>query len=658
MFKDKYKKEMDNIKPSDECIDEVLLYNPTPKRFNSKRIVFVAVISILIFSLVCSVVISAFNTNITEDRNYDNSEPEIVLNGIRKAESYDEIKAIINNNFILEDFGNGDVNIAPDTTVDVEEDNATTGEPDHSDTNNQVDGVQESDIIKNDGKYIYYYSRTNDKLYITKTENGKMYQSSVIDMSETSVISMFLLKNKLAVIGYKNNGSNKTSDQELFFGKTHCDYYDITDKSNPVLTASTSQDGNYKDSRVVGSIVYIVTNHWAFDEENLIPKCNGVRIDVNRIYIPNKINSNSFTVITAFDSKTQSDNFKSVISIMCGASHIYSGKENLYIMNRTYEDIKNSEIDTLSNTVIYKININDGKLSLLARGMVHGTVEDQFCIDESENTLRIATYIRFLTNKNGTTSFEPENTASRIYCLNEKLEVIGKSEDIGISERLKSVRYIGNIAYAVTFRQTDPLYAIDLSNPKSPKILSELKIDGFSTYMHPYGDNYLIGIGYDADPETGVSTGLKVTLFDISNPADVFDVSSYIIKWYDGDNSGHYNTEAAYNHKALLIDYKKGIIAIPLTKTTYVSETIFEEPYTYEEWKNHTKTSFAFLSFDGNTLTEKATIDISEYTEDYYHSNHKIRALYIGNYGYVIDNERIISISLETINVVSTFLFE
>ncbi len=662
MFKDKYKQEMDRIKPSNESISKILLSNTPPRKFNTKRILMIAVASVLVFSLVCSFLISALRTNEAKDKYTEDNKNEIQLQGIRKAESYHEIESALknfnNNNFILDDFVNdGLAPEMPDIDVDVEEDNNTTDDPDHSDTNNQVNGVQESDVVKNDGKYIYYYSDINRKIYIIETANDSMKQVSVIDASRTSVISMFLLDNKLAVIGYarKNPNETLTDDYEYSDNKTRCDYYDITNINEPKFLYSTSQDGYYIDSRAIENTVYVITKYLVHDYS--IPECNNLRIGVESIYIPDYINSSSYTIITAFDSQSQNNNFKSVISILGGASTIYSGTENLYFTEYAPSKGENYGFVSSSNTAIYKIHLNDGILALNACGFVEGSVKDQFSLDESNGILRVATHIKFAKIEGENISFDRENTANRVYCLNENLQIIGKSEDIGISEEIKSVRYIGNIAYVVTFRQTDPLYAIDLTDPQKPKTLSELKIDGFSTYMHPYGSKYMIGIGYDADPETGITTGLKVTVFDISNPADIFDVSSYIVKW-NNDNSVHYETEAAFNHKALLIDYNKGIIAIPLTKTTYVVETIFEEPYTYEEWTSHTKTSFIFLSFDGKSLKENATIDISEYTDDYYHSNRNIRAHYIGNYGYIIDNEKIFSISLKTMEIIAEIIFE
>ncbi len=672
MFKNKYKREMDKIEAPEGALNKIFTPDVPDRKFSAKRILLIATVSILIFSLLFSIAITAMlSNNKSENKQFiessNDKQNNIELNGIHKAESYDEIKNALKQShsssddifvdFTIEEMAPG-VDTAPDREPILDE--SVQEDNDFSGTNNQIDDVQESDVVKNDGKFIYYYSHTNNKLYITETSNGIMEQASVIDMNNTAVISMFLLKDTLTVIGYNKNDSKELlpGDYKFYSNETRCDYYDITDKSNPKLRYSTTQDGYYVDSRVIENTVYIVTKHYVYDcEDDIIPECNNIPLTADSIYIPDRINSSSFTIITAFDPKSQNNNFKSAISIVGGASTVYSGKDNLYFTEHIPAKTADSGYVASCNTSIYKVGLNNGDLILSACGTVEGAVKDQFSIDEKNNILRIATNIQFMKIDNGIASFDSESRVNKVYCLNEKLEIIGKSENIGITEQIKSVRYIDDIAYVVTFRQTDPLYAIDLSDPTNPKTLSELKIDGFSSYMHPYGDNYMIGIGYNANPNTGITTGLKITVFDISNANNIFDISSYIINNWEDDNASHNDTEAAYNHKALLIDYKKGIIAIPLTETYAICEKIPNDPYFYEKWTTHTKTSFVFLSFNGKTLTEISRIQISEYVNEY-SGNHNTRGLYIGNYGYIVDNEKIISISLETMNIVSTYPFE
>ncbi len=657
MFKDKYKREMDNIKPSEESIKKIL--NPSPKR-NNRSIIRIAIACILSIALIFSFAIGAFINSKKEtsyDRKYDkndesdvSSEETIKLTGIRKAKSHSEINTILKDAFNnppgygfndpltgVDQFGNA---VAPDRAPELEDgvvEENTGSDSDHSDTNNQVSGVQESEIIKNDGEYIYYYSTDIQKLYIIKANNGNPIEISKINLPNTSVMGMMLFENTICIINYK-------------YPKTHCDYYDITDKSAPKLKYSTTQDGHYIDSRAIGNMLYVITNYYIYRYDDIIPECNDDRIEAECIYIPDHINSSAFTVITAFDVSSDKNEFKSSLSILGGASTIYSGKENLYFFKHSFDNKTVSGLISNLNTSIYRIALNNGNLILDGSGCVPGTAKDQFNIDESGDILRIATNMQLYerNEQNEIISYLSEKTVNRVFCLDKDLKIIGQSEDIGITEQIKSVRYIGDIAYVVTFRQTDPLYAIDLSNPESPKTLSELKIDGFSTYMHPFGSNYMIGIGYDADPENGRTTGLKITVFDISNPNNIFDISSYVLNWDHNIGESYYDSESTYNHKALLIDYKKNIIAIPLTETIHG-----------EIWEtSRIKTAFVFFTFDGNKIIESSKVVISDFLLSEYSYNQNIRGLYIGNYGYVIDNNRLLSISLDNMEKLETITLE
>ncbi|MBO5870905.1 MAG: beta-propeller domain-containing protein, partial [Clostridia bacterium] len=278
---------------------------------------------------------------------------------------------------------------------------------------------------------------------------------------------------------------------------------------------------------------------------------------------------------------------------------------------------------------------------------VAGTILNQFAMDEKDGRLRVATNIRFSNiSKDGNAISSSNEQVNRVICLNKDMEIIGQSADMGINESIKSVRFMNDIAYVVTFRQTDPLYAVDMTDPTNPTILSELKIDGFSTYMQPFTDNLLLGIGFDANPKTGVQTGLKLTMFDTTDKANVFDISSYILKWTDGNYS---SSSATYNHKAVLISGDKNIIGIPLaidSNTVIYNDGNAEVKYQFLNL-------YVFFEFDGEKLIETKRIELppSNNTED-------VRGLYIGDYSYVVSNTGIICLSLDELTVVSELTFK
>lgn len=140
-----------------------------------------------------------------------------------------------------------------------------------------------------------------------------------------------------------------------------------------------------------------------------------------------------------------------------------------------------------------------------------------------------------------------------MYILNDKLEEVGKVAGFAQEERIYAVRYFEEKAYVVTFKETDPLFVIDLSDASNPQILGELKLPGYSTYLHPYDETHIIGFGYEN------TVGLKMVMFDVSdlsNPQVLFDTKV-------GNNKYTYS-ELLYNHKALLFSKEKSIMAFPL----------------------------------------------------------------------------------------------
>ena len=146
-----------------------------------------------------------------------------------------------------------------------------------------------------------------------------------------------------------------------------------------------------------------------------------------------------------------------------------------------------------------------------------------------------------------------EDDTNSVYVLDEELETIGSIENLAEDERIYSARFMGDTGYFVTFRETDPLFSVDLSDPKNPKIVGELKIPGFSDYLHFYGNNRLLGIGMNVDEKTMTTDGVKITMFDISDKTDVKEEDTYVLK-------NVYSTDVSYDYKAALVDWEKNLI--------------------------------------------------------------------------------------------------
>ena len=215
--------------------------------------------------------------------------------------------------------------------------------------------------------------------------------------------------------------------------------------------------------------------------------------------------------------------------------------------DKNYNFIKGS-------THILKFALNNGKFEFKAETDINGQVNNQFSMDESDQYFRIATTSGSLWDMD-------ENTSNNLYVLDENLKEVGNVTNFGKEEKIYSVRYVGNKAYVVTFKQIDPLFVIDLSNPTKPEILGELKIPGYSTYLHPYDETHIIGFGYDTkDDGTRITiNGLKMVMFDISD----FNNPKVLFKIKIGDEHTYSNLE--YDHKALLYSKERNIIAFPLT---------------------------------------------------------------------------------------------
>ena len=289
-----------------------------------------------------------------------------------------------------------------------------------------------------------------------------------------------------------------------------------------------------------------------------VPKVNGERISAEDIDTKIDDNSRSYTVITASD--TASGNLSGAsYAYLCNSEKVYCSADTLYFTYSDYSDLKQRQ-----TTVINAIGLSKDKISKKAEGSVYGHINNQFSMDEYDGYLRIGT-----TGYNSAT-FKDE---SNLYVLDDELKLVGELEDIADNEEIKSVRFAGNKAYVVTFEQTDPMFVIDLSKPAKPKISGYVKLPGYSTYLHPVGADYLVGVGFGGSEKSADLSALKVTLFDVSNPEKPKVVSNFEVC--------EASTEITQcdNHKALLYYPEKNLIGIPVKKRIFADT--FREVYSY-----------------------------------------------------------------------------
>ena len=223
-------------------------------------------------------------------------------------------------------------------------------------------------------------------------------------------------------------------------------------------------------------------------------------------------------------------------AIFSKGGDLYVSGENIYYYETVWTEKGQREM-----TTIRKISYRAGELEPEAQGAVDGYINDSFSIDEYEGRLRIVTTV--------------EDTNS-VTVLDEDLQVAGEITGLAKDERIYSARFLGKVGYFVTFRETDPLFSVDFSDPDKPRIIGKLKIPGFSDYLHSYREGQLLGIGMDVDEKTQITGGVKLTMFDVTDPADVKEADTYVLE-------NVYNTDVSYDYKAALVDGEKDLIGFP-----------------------------------------------------------------------------------------------
>lgn len=543
-----------------------------------------------------------------------------------------------------------------------------SSEKDYSTTNIQVENVDEADITKTDGDYIYSISEDNVVITNVIDPANIKVEAKIKPTDEYIPEDLILYENKLIVIGTKYIQYNKYD--------TYVNVYDITNKSKPRIIQNYVFYEQYYTSRCIDGKLFVIASGKlrkeddeivAYYEENNEQK----DIDLSNIKYIRGLKSKYQTLIASIDLNTNSQ--VKVNSYLFDVENAYISETNMYLLNDAYSDNNESfetymkalfgskgvigffeEVDDYdydSYTNIYKFKICDnGDLEFVNDAKVKGTTINQFSLDEYEGNLRVGLY---------------STDGSRVVVFDEQLNQIGETSYLSKGERMYSTRFVGDKAYMVTYKNVDPLYVIDLSNPTNPEVLGKLKIPGYSTYLHPYDDNHLIGIGMQTEEKvyrnssgkvtrtSTVITGMKMALFDVSDVNNPIQISETII----GDSR---TTSAILtNHKALLFSAEKGIIAIPVnyypsdfeieTSSTDISSMV----NSYTSYKTE-YISEGYFVYDMN-LTDgfklKGTIthkNASTKTSKYYYSNYYTSKLLRGM--WIEDNLFTVSENMVKVN--------
>ena len=525
------------------------------------------------------------------------------------------------------------------------------GGADHSETNVQVAGVDEADIVKTDGEYIYRI--TNDELIILKAagrDTSIVSKTAYLNNSENwwgYASEMFLLGDRLMIITgaqdlvWAGSAQNRYQNYEQ---RTLSLIYDVSDRANPKLITTLGQSGSYVSARLVSSYVYLVTSRWVYDMQRGEPRTfvptlsrDGVNeaMPVESIYLYDGANTPVYTVVSSFDLSggTQQASSRAALG---RTGDVYCSGKNLLLAAGDYRenvtpiapgsDGRNVQVTTSSPyTRLMLFALDGASIEKKAASSVPGTLVNQFAMDEYNGAFRIVTTVNEWTQyvyTDGVDTYDyQDKTYNCLYTLDENLAVLGTLDQLAENEWVQSVRFDGDIAYFVTFRQVDPLFTVDVSDPKNPKILSTLKIPGFSEYLHVFADGRLVGIGYSANEETGATNGVKLSMFDTSNKADVQEIAKFFV---DADW-----TLAGSNHKSILINAEKNIIAFPADESYRV-----------------------FSYTDAAGFTEKATVRLDN---TYWSGN--LRGLFIGDCLYVLSDAGVAVLSLADFSTVCQFAY-
>lgn len=644
MSKKDYIDAVNEIKVSDELKKETFnKIKQTPKKRRYNRVYPIASLAVMF-----AILITIFMPNITLSPINEVQYEEVSQTGdLPKVDNFENLYAMLEKrvekekNIILDSVTTNQSTSADSAVLNEE---AASAE-DFSRTNVQVEGVDEADIVKTDGNFIYYL--TNSALTITDVNSVKLVSKVEFDNKEFEPQEIFLRDNKIVIIGITNHETEEKNiaNTELYYPTnetyTVAKIYNIEERTNPKLERTVEIEGYYLSSRMIGDNVYLISNKYIYaylckdykqsqlDEEEFKPQyidtATGEEIKsigFDCIYYIPEFEDTNYLNIAAFNITNNEP--ANITSYLGGGSQVYSSATNLYITRTKYNYDDGSEI----NTEIYKFNLKDATCTFSKTGKVPGSVLNQFSMDEKDEYFRIAT--------TDSTSWDSESNTNNLYVLNENLEIVGKVEGLAPGERIYSVRFMGNRAYMVTFVQTDPLFVIDLSDPTNPTVLGELKIPGYSTYLHPYDENHLIGFGENTKVvnygygDQVVTDGMKIALFDVTDPNNPTEMYSVNI-----GEEGTYS-ELLNNHKALLFSKEKNIIAFPISITGEDYEVTFQGAIVYG------------LSLE-NGFEEKGRItNIENDINKYYPRNSIQRIIYINDTLYTLSRNLIKATDINT----------
>lgn len=525
---------------------------------------------------------------------------------------------------------------------------------DYSTTNLQVEGVDESDIVKTDGRYIYVVQDAKVQVIDVRNKLPETAGTIVPDMDEDTdsiremyvsggMLTLILQTEKTSMIQTSETETEIKIEDSQSMGPdteqsvpgdtgarkklaatddaaynintsavTKALTYDITEPEKAVLLDTAVQDGWYSTSRKTGSRLYLFTDQSmhlnsglkrgsAICDDGLsgwIPCVNQKAVAADCIYLPEQGTGTQGLLMSSIDLADHSRVLDTKL-LVNNYAQLYVSRDSVYLYYTDY-------VNSVEKTRIARFALDaDGTIRAKAASTLKGSIRDTFAIHERDGYLQALTSV---------TSADPwEN---RVYVLDENMEVIGKLTGLAKGEQIYSARFVGTTGYFVTYRNTDPLFTVDFSNPREPKVIGELQVTGFSEYLHFWSDGKLLGIGYETNPDDGMQIGVKLSMFDISDPSKVTEEAKLVLEGVDG-------CEGMYDYKAILVNQKKNIIA--LTTETYGRE--------YQE-------NYRVFAYEGGKFVSRLERSLKGADGYYDNSVHNRRSLYVGDILYLVNAKK------------------
>src|SRR5467141_3642242 len=531
--------------------------------------------------------------------------------------------------------------------------------PSHSETDVQVAGVDELDMVKTDGTYLYTVTNNTVAIVLAypSTDARLLARVTVND----SIQGIFIEGNKLAIVTQRfsyypyilgvSQGivqpqplmGGVAISRPVYWGNPQTSslwFFDVSNHSSPTLTTSLTVNGTLAGARLIGNYAYLVATQPVYCNGPIILPENIVNSKVMQIAPLDIYHSDiadyghSFTSVVGIDISQSNPTPSSKIFLLGTSSTIYVSLHQIYLTQPLWNQYE--------QTAIHRISIDGANINYEATGTITGHVLNQFSMDEYNGYFRVATndygYAQPIALGSQTTYVQPVQHTN-VYVLDSSLHVAGKLEGLSPGESFYAARFSGDRAYLVTFQRVDPLFVIGLQDPTRPRVLGQLVIPGVSDYLQPYDENHLIGFGKSSINMTwenaALFQGLKLSLFDVTDPTSPKDTSDFLA----GDRGS--DSPALTDHKSVLFDKPLNLLVIPveIAKAQPSSTTI---PWSYGSpvWQG----AYVFNVTVQNGIVFRGGIThlSTGQLPTWYNSGFFVtRALYIGSVLYTISNNMV-----------------